>query len=112
MVDKKIVNYIENNFIDFGNSYSDTSRKIDFLKSLGIVNLRVGKNGDQTPFIPIEESGDARISEVARMYYENAKKRIDEYTKGERNMVESEPEKSNLVKKIQEKSERRQLNLF
>ncbi len=110
--DKKIVSYIENNFIDLKNSYSDIHKKIDFLKSLGIMNLRVGKNTDKTPFIPIEESRDARISETVKKYYENAKNRIGEYTRGERNIARSELEKSNLVKKIQEKPEKRQLNLF
>lgn len=107
--DLKIIDIIENRRICLNNVYEDIDRKIIFLKSIGIKNLRVGKNTDKRSFIPLEDCDDARISEVVSTYYKTAKKRVEEYKRGERKIMKEI--KDSLEEKIKQEPEQLELNL-
>jgi len=98
--DLTIVKYVEDNEINLDNSYDDIDAKIDFLKSIGIMNLRVGSNEIQSPFVPVEDCEDARISQVVNNYYDTSKKRINEYENGERVFKEKAGKLEKISKQV------------
>lgn len=79
-----IVKSIERAGLNLANPYADIEGKIGFLESLGIMNLRISSNQTRGPFSPIRECSHARVSQTAKTYYEDARRRIDEYQRGER----------------------------
>jgi hypothetical protein len=99
--DQSIVRYAIHNDLDFDDSYADVDDKIKLLRDIvGIRNLRVASNDSNSPFMPIEECEDARISMVALRYFQEASKRLDEYEYGERVMVNPSDEVSSRKPKI------------
>lgn len=83
--DRRIVDFVERQGIDFSNTYEDVDLKRDLLKKVvGLKNLRSGKDSSRTPYSPVDDCGDAQVAEVALKYYDTALKRLEEYRLGER----------------------------
>ena len=75
--DLRVIEYIENHWIDLNNPYADIEKKIVFLEKVcGWKNLRTGSNASRTPFAPIRECSDGKISMTAQSVYDNAKERL------------------------------------
>jgi len=73
--DTNIVNFVENNHLNFNNPYFDIREKKLFLKQgMRYKNLKI--TGGE--YAPIEECSLVRVNAVVRDAYRNAKRRLKE----------------------------------
>ncbi|MDO8467979.1 MAG: hypothetical protein Q7S56_03485 [Nanoarchaeota archaeon] len=90
--DRRIVDFVEHRGIDFDNCYEDVDLKRDLIKHVvGKKNLRVGSNRENIPFVPIDDCEASRIHKAAFNYYNTALKRMGEYGRGERVLMDVQP---------------------
>jgi len=85
--DNLVISTIEKLGINVDDLYTNINQKIKLLKKIKYHSIRVGPEKSKHPFRRISECEDFRISAVMRNIYNLAKRRIQEYEEGNREIV-------------------------
>jgi hypothetical protein len=89
--DMKVIRYIERNGLNLQDISKDIEGKIYVLENIcSYHGLRVGSNGN-SPFAPIRQCSEGKISSTVIDRYNRAKKRVSECNQGKRKITEVKP---------------------